>query len=163
MDMIFAEQLLSSLRRAFDPWTPYREAWLSALLELDRSSARHAADWVIKHNRRAPTIAEFLDVYRQERLRSVEDGDICGKCAGTGWVTDTNHPFHFPGDISKAPVDPVDGSCMCNVVSPCDCLAGGVAKDVHRKIGKDRARRDRAREEMTENRVPMPEGLRSRL
>lgn len=122
------------------------KAWEEELLELDKGRAEEAARQLVRTAEHPPSIATFLSTYRNLAGSARYDFQ-CPKCCNTGWVTDTNHPAHWPGkhpapateengvwtqhpgDVPKVPdwYGPDDG-CCCNVVTPCACDNGQRAR-----------------------------------
>lgn len=110
------------------------KAWEEELLELDKGRAEETARQLVRTAERPPSIATFLSAYRNLAGTSRYDFK-CPKCDNTGWVTDTNHPAHWPGkQVPKVPdwYSPGDG-CCCNVVTPCTCEHGTRARNFGRK------------------------------
>ena len=66
-------------------------------------------------------------------------GELCEHCAGTGMVTDTDHPRHWPGTPGTLPalyeLDRLQGRCNCNVVTWCrQCAQGEHARGLLRSM-----------------------------
>lgn len=110
------------------------DMWANELARLDRGRAEHTARQLVRTHDHAPSIAAFLSAYRA-LAGTATDERICPDCANNGWVTDNDHPAHWPG---KTP-PPVpewwgrDDGCCCNVVRPCRCPHGINAANARKK------------------------------
>ena len=68
-----------------------------------------------------------------------DTSEMCEHCAGTGMVTDTDHPRHWPGTPGTLPalyeLDRLQGRCNCNVVTWCrQCAQGEHARGLLRSM-----------------------------
>jgi len=119
------------------------KVWADELVELNRARAEEAARKLVRTSEHAPSIAAFLGAYRNLAGTATSDF-VCDDCANSGWVTDTNHPSHWPGRHPEKNVLQADGThrddpgnippipewygpadgCCCNVVKPCRCDHG---------------------------------------
>jgi hypothetical protein len=132
------------------------KAWTDELADLQRGRAEEAARQLVRSSEHAPSIAAFLSMYRN-LAGSADPTFECPDCANSGWVTDTNHPAHWPGrhpepnklqpdgthrdepgNIPPIPASfgPADG-CCCNVVRPCRCDHGDRARKQAQRPNKD--------------------------
>lgn len=121
------------------------EAWLDMLGALDEGVAGTAFVRLKTKGTSAPSPADFMSTYSTLSASGggAPSGPRCGGCHGTGWVTDTDHPRHWPGDSKDAPTSP-DGECLCNVVTWCPrCADGQAAKDTLHRINLERGRHRR--------------------
>lgn len=119
-----------------------QQAWLDMLASMDEGAAGTTlARLKARGGGTAPSPADFMAVHA---TLVVQDGGTrpprCATCGGTGWVTSTDHPAHWPGS-SPAPTGP-DGECWCNVSTWCrSCPDGQVARDTMARIDAERRRR----------------------
>ena len=103
------------------------DAWIEELAELDGPRAEEAARHLVRTAEHAPSIAQFLAAYRATRGTADRYAFECPHCCNTGWVTDRDHPNHWPGELERVPPLNSDGSCNCNAVRPCQCDHGKAA------------------------------------
>ncbi len=138
-----ADALAEKLAHSWPRSAVSAHSWAEELLELDKGRAEAAVRQLVRTAEHAPAIATFLAAYRN--LASTAHPEFeCRHCANSGWVTDTNHPAHWPGkhpqpdeidesgrtirhpgDIPKIPdYYTRDDGCLCNVSRPCSCEHG---------------------------------------
>jgi len=128
MEQWDADRIARKLATSWSRSSISADSWADELLPLVAGPAEEAVRRLVRTAEHAPSIAQFHGTYRG-LLGTVEAGDACPDCAGSGLVTDTNHPRHWPGDRSSVPVlvlpdGPHPEECMCNVVRPCSCRIG---------------------------------------
>lgn len=126
-----ADRLARQLRNAFGRG-PTADLIASELLEMDYARAFVAINKLVRESEHAPSIAVLWATYRAQL--GTAKGEPCELCSDTGWITDLDHPAHWPGDPVTLPVvidsnghpDPTE--CACNVVTTCGCTAGRKAR-----------------------------------
>jgi hypothetical protein len=125
-----AEDVANKLAHSWPRSSITITSWVEELVELDKGRAEETTRQLIRNAEHAPSIAAFLSTYRN-LAGTAKDGPKCPDCDGTGWVTDTNHPSHWPGDMKRVPPIPASHGpadpCLCNVVKPCSCDDGAHA------------------------------------
>lgn len=120
------------------------EYWAEELGPLEDGAAGTAFAR-LKASSHRPTLGEYLEVYRSLVVHDAGNpAPACSVCSGSGLVTDTNHPAHWPGDRSTVPVLP-DGVCGCNVGTWCrQCAEGGKAREMLRRFDRGGSMRQAA-------------------
>lgn len=121
-----AEELGQKLATSFPRSAVSVTAWTEQLVECERGPAEAAVRTLIRTSEHPPTIAHFWSTYRAmfTPTKNKPDEVLCTTCGDSGWVTDRNHPNHWPGAPERRPVF-INGygthhdECMCNVVAPC--------------------------------------------
>ena len=106
-----------------------QDSWADEIIDLQRGPAEEAARRLVRQAEHAPSIAQFHGIYRALLGSAPDNGPLCPDCLGSGLVTDTRHPQHWPGRPGSVPVmRNEDGTatdeCICNVVRACTCKAG---------------------------------------
>jgi hypothetical protein len=119
-----AEELGQKLATSFPRSSVSIHAWTEQLIECERGPAEAAVRNLIRTSEHPPTIAHFWTAYRGVHKPLNGDEIKCERCFDTGYVTDTNHPHHWPGQPERIPVLMTeDGAqhdeCICNVVTIC--------------------------------------------
>ena len=135
-----ADSLARALASMWPAWTPNLSKWSQMLADLDWNLANRTVKHLVRELDTPPSWAKFYKTY-QELKPTAYVGPRCELCDGTGWVTDRNHPDHWPGHPAHTPPATDDG-CACNVVAPCRCTVGQTtAADSFRKINTEREAR----------------------
>ncbi len=106
------------------------DMWMDVLVGCEDGRAGTAFARLKNKATHMPSPADFMAEYRSLVTTRPSEGVKCQQCHDNGWVTDTNHPHHWPGE--KAPVlymngEPAPDECICNVVRACVCPAGRYA------------------------------------
>lgn len=112
---------------------PLPDIWAEVLQTMEHGPAEAAYRALRDTMHNSPSIAEFRTAYAKQLGTAHRDPDHphdCAECCDTGWVTDLDHPRHWPGRPGTIPVArDADGNvdpreCICNVARPCHCRAG---------------------------------------
>lgn len=131
-----AESLGHKLATSFPRSSITPDAWADELADLQLAPAEEAVRRIIRTSEYAPTIAAYHSLYRS-LFGTARTSVDCTLCAGSGWITDRDHPAHWPGDHTSMPPIPAeygpDDGCNCNVVTTCHCPAGQAATNTRRK------------------------------
>lgn len=140
MDGMQADSLTKALASMWPAWNLNLRQWSKNMADLEYKTASKAVSTIVRQSDNPPSWARFLLVYDSCKGQAIT-GPACELCSGTGWVTDTDHPNHYPGPVEYAPKAHEDG-CFCNVVKACRCTLGQtVATDIHRRIVREREAR----------------------
>ena len=151
-----ADSLAAALCQSFPRSAITADIWAGELADMDQARAEEAVRRIRRTFEHAPTIAALHAVYAN-LLGSAPEAAKCETCHGTGMVTDTDHPRHWPGkpDTIPKPIGPVDfidadgnsrtrieptGECACNATTWCrQCPQGERAKLILRSINAQSA------------------------
>ena len=138
METWAADSLATSLCQSFPRSNITADIWATEFGDLNQAQAEEAVRRIRRTFEHAPTIAAFHNMYASLAL-APDPGELCEHCAGTGMVTDTDHPRHWPGTPGTLPalyeLDRLQGRCNCNVVTWCrQCAQGEHARGLLRSM-----------------------------
>lgn len=151
-----ADSLAAALCQSFPRSSITADVWATELAGMDQARAEEAVRRIRRTFEHAPTIAAMHATYNG-LANTAPETEVCTTCHGTGMVTDTDHPRHWPGRPGTIPnpIGPVDyvdangdtkvrwaptGDCACNVATWCrQCDQGQRAQIVLRSMNKPAA------------------------
>jgi hypothetical protein len=132
-----ADSLATVLVQSFPRSSIATDVWEAELLPLDKARAEEAVRRIRRQSEHAPTIAHFHAVYGG-LLGTQREAVQCDQCAGSGLVTDTDHPRHWTGPADAMPPKLDEWTCSCNIVTYCrSCSEGAARKAMLQRMNGD--------------------------
>lgn len=110
------------------------DVWEETLTPLDGPRCEQAYRDLRNTIKYPPSISDFMAKYHG-LLGTAREANLCEHCAGTGIVTDTNHPHHWPGRPDTMPPANDDGTCNCNCATWCpNCPEGTTRRSMLQRM-----------------------------
>jgi len=110
------------------------DVWEEELAELDKGRAEQTVRQLRRSDEHAPSIARFMQAYRDLAGSAHEPEWICPGCNNDRWITDLLHPEHngywrerlddegrarVSMPVLQGPNGPEPDICICNIMRPC--------------------------------------------